>query len=28
VRTERVPQYSNPLYPMSAILFVKIKASK
>ncbi len=26
--TERVPQYSNPLYPMSAILFVKIKPTK
>jgi hypothetical protein len=23
-----VPQYSNPLYPMSAILFVKIKPAK
>ena len=26
--TEGVPQYSNPLYPMSAILFVKIKPAK
>jgi hypothetical protein len=28
VVTEGVPQYSNPLYPMSAILFVKIKPAK
>jgi hypothetical protein len=26
--SEGVPQYSNPLYPMSAILFVKIKPAK
>jgi hypothetical protein len=26
--TEQVPQYSNPLYPMWAILFVKIKPAK
>jgi hypothetical protein len=27
-RHEAVPPYSNPLYPMSAILFVKIKPAK
>jgi hypothetical protein len=26
--TKEVPQFSNPLYPMSAILFVKIKPAK